>query len=468
MAYRPPWGLNWMRYHPDNRVDFAHIEAMQYKWLLLYEWMWSDRDFCRELLAVVPSDCSFILRDHPLSEQKQDLYGSPIVTGTRHAREWAQKWREGRVFIPKDRCRVQGINEPDSNFAQREIDSYTTAFVQGAAGEGIRVSGWVFGTGHPSTVNLNPAQDVDWHWYAESAAALKQYGGLADFHAYGSWDNFLTKYHLLRVKDCPYELPCVFSEFGIDEGTVGNPGQGWSVNLGPEEYAEWLDDAQDIVVHGLGKSKLDLRGLLIFCYDTNSDWKTFNIATPEMRAALEKQMWTPVDGVAVEKPTVHIPVVIAPGPQPSSPDIGLSEDEKFRRAIDWLLPWEGELSLDPNDPGNYYGGKLVGTKFGISAAAWGGQYDIPNLTRQQAESIYRQHYWMEGLDWPLCLLFFDSAVQHGKGTAEQWLEEGVLEPWAYIGARIRYYVNIPHFDRYGRAWMRRIADLMEEVSSYVN
>lgn len=127
--------------------------------------------------------------------------------------------------------------------------------------------------------------------------------------------------------------------------------------------------------------------------------------------------------------------------------------------------WEGGLSLDPNDPGNYYNGQLIGTKYGINAAVWGGLYDIPNLTEQEAEAIYRQHYWQASgadlLRWPLSLIVFDTAVLHGAGTAAMWLRELGPSPLAFAAKRLDAYVNSERWHFYGNAWVRRVAELLE-------
>lgn len=71
----------------------------------------------------------------------------------------------------------------------------------------------------------------------------------------------------------------------------------------------------------------------------------------------------------------------------------------FRAWLAFLGPAEGGLSLDPNDPGNWTGGrcgdgKLIGSKFGISAAAHP-DCDIAGLTLDAANRIRKDDYWDE-------------------------------------------------------------------------
>jgi hypothetical protein len=142
--------------------------------------------------------------------------------------------------------------------------------------------------------------------------------------------------------------------------------------------------------------------------------------------------------------------------------------DTWQRSLDFVFKWEGELSLDPNDSGNYYQGKLIGTKYGISAASWGGQYDIPNLTREQAQDIYFKHYWQasgaDKLAWPLCLLVFDTAVLHGVGAAVAFAHESGPDPYAFAAKRLRIYVESSKWVHFGNAWVRRVADLLEAMT----
>ena len=126
------------------------------------------------------------------------------------------------------------------------------------------------------------------------------------------------------------------------------------------------------------------------------------------------------------------------------------------------------MSLDPNDSGNWYNGQLIGTKYGISAASWADQYDIPNLTLEQAQAIYRQHYWQasgaDKLPWPACLLVFDTAVLHGVGTAAAWLSEAGPNAYAFAAKRLKVYVESDKWKHFGVGWTNRVAELLAEMA----
>lgn len=144
----------------------------------------------------------------------------------------------------------------------------------------------------------------------------------------------------------------------------------------------------------------------------------------------------------------------------------------FDQAFDWVIGVEGAYNNDPNDSGNWTGcapgeGEFKGTNWGISACVYK-NLDIINLTKEQAKAIYYRDYWLlSGSDsehWPLALVIFDSAVQHGAPQAKDWLEESQRNISKYIALRIQHYTRLNSWPRYGGAWMRRISRLLTEVS----
>lgn len=71
----------------------------------------------------------------------------------------------------------------------------------------------------------------------------------------------------------------------------------------------------------------------------------------------------------------------------------MSYDSAFEKTIGL----EGGLSMDPEDSGNWTGGKigvglLKGSKYGVSAASHP-NLDIANLTLDDAKGIYVSEYW---------------------------------------------------------------------------
>lgn len=298
----PPWGINWQSYHKDQQ-DMPHVERMGYRSFTIYEWMWSDRGFCNELLSVARQDAIFLDRDHPLSEQKDDEWKrDPAGKGRKHADEWAQKVREGRVYTPLDRTYFLGLNEPDSEHFQRQIDAYNEAYCRRMAEHGLRAAAYSFGVGHPSTVDLQPKNPVDWSWYEASAAAILEGNHIAAFHEYGAPGNYGWGYWCNRISHCPYPFDAILDECGIDHGVLKSGYlYGWAIALKPEEYVAWLDGFQLGMAQRVHTRKVKIKAYNIFSFDhgrgETKDWHSFDIRP--LRALLEAYQWS----VAPEQPS---------------------------------------------------------------------------------------------------------------------------------------------------------------------
>ncbi len=133
----------------------------------------------------------------------------------------------------------------------------------------------------------------------------------------------------------------------------------------------------------------------------------------------------------------------------------------FDRAVAWVLNQEGGYTAGlPGDPGGE-------TNWGISKGAYP-DLDIKALTRDEAIELYRRDYWYasgaDALSWPLCLIHFDAAVQHGVGNARALFSSAGHNILRYIGKRLEFYAGIPTALQFGRAWGRRMGDLLQEVT----
>jgi lysozyme family protein len=147
-------------------------------------------------------------------------------------------------------------------------------------------------------------------------------------------------------------------------------------------------------------------------------------------------------------------------PAPKAPSPIQPDDKRWQRSIDFVLLWEGGYVNDPKDPGGE-------TNFGISKRSHP-DLDIKNLTREQAIAIYKSGYWEASgshqLAWPLCLMHFDSAVNLGVGRAKRLLGQANNDFAHYADLRRAYYRSLDNFPKYGRAWMRRVDEVVAEGS----
>lgn len=137
----------------------------------------------------------------------------------------------------------------------------------------------------------------------------------------------------------------------------------------------------------------------------------------------------------------------------------------FDRAFEKTVGLEGGYGCDPDDSGNWTGGKigvgeLKGTKYGLSTASYP-EEDIKNLTLERAEIIYKRDFWDplhldQVTDSQIAEEIFDTAVNTsaprtpitvGKivQRAINFLEPGALdaplEVDGIIGPTTMFYIN---------------------------
>lgn len=105
----------------------------------------------------------------------------------------------------------------------------------------------------------------------------------------------------------------------------------------------------------------------------------------------------------------------------------------FDDAFAVVLKHEAGFQNDPNDTGNWTGGginvgKLMGTKYGISAASYP-KLDIANLSVDDARLIYARDFWTPARwgDLPpaLAIKAFDTAVATGPSWAVAFLQRAL-------------------------------------------
>lgn len=305
-------GLHWIRTHPDGR-DLAHIEAMQYPSVKLFEWHWNNRDACHDLLAALPQDSYILARDHPMSEQKQDMWNDPAGTGTRHANEWAMKVASGQVHTPDDRTFFLGINEPDATSGDRNaIDVYTQAFLSRLRVHGLRGGAFNFSTGHPRTVDGTPSTPADYTVFEQSHRAIVEGHHIGVLHIYGTAAQPLAPGHFDRLKACAWQdVEWVVGEFGIDEHVIGGgEHKGYLASVpSPMGYCEWLDTA----IMGINDARI--HSYQVFTYDFSHPWASFDIRPG--RDALEGYQWRHMSQQPTTPPIdTHLPVIVGDGPTP--------------------------------------------------------------------------------------------------------------------------------------------------------
>jgi uncharacterized protein YraI len=297
-------GCHWIRTHPDGN-DLGHVEKMQYRSVKLFEWHWSDSNACRDLLTVLPTDAYILARDHPMSEQKADMFRDPVGTGQRHANEWADKVHSGRYHLPTDRSFFLGINEPDATSGDRNaIDLYTESILRRLRQHGLRGGAFNFSTGHPRTMDGTPNTEADYSVFERSHQAIVEGHHLAVMHIYGTAALPCVAGHYDRIKSCTWQdVEWVVGECGADEHVIGggnHDGYLISMNGHIDDYCPWLDN----LILGINDSRI--HSYQVFTYDFSHPWDSFDVRP--IRGALETYSWRHMQ----TQPT-------PPDPQPPDP-----------------------------------------------------------------------------------------------------------------------------------------------------
>jgi hypothetical protein len=311
-------GLHWLRYHSDNQ-DFAHIEAMQYRSVKPFEWMWNNPGFCADLLAALPASSYILARDHPKSEEKDAMWADPEGTGNRHADDWADKVQRSIYTLPTDRTFFLGINEPDATAGDRSaIDRYTVAFLDRLAQHGLRGGAFNFSTGHPRTVDGTANTPPDYTVFEASHQAIVRGNHIPVCHIYGTAAQPCVPGHYDRLAACPWrDVEWVIGEYGIDEHVVGGGAHhGYIVPFkdNPAQYCPWLDEG----IMGVESTGAHIHSYQIFTYDFSKPWGTFDVRV--VRRDLEVYPWlhtssTPPDSIPPQpEPTPPASKVVWPLP----------------------------------------------------------------------------------------------------------------------------------------------------------
>ena len=224
--------------------DWTYIGALRPPAIKLVD---PDPEVVRRCLGLVhPNGGVVVLRDHPLSEQKQDMYRQPFDTGRRHAIEWVDKLTRGRFkeFNGDPRIVVCGINEPDVHNAEEEkrVLEYTKVFLETLTGYGIRALALNLSVGWPR--NTGAGVPPTWETFLPLEPIILAGKHFLCVHEYwyptpqDRWGWYAN-----RISACPMSVPTIIGECGYTRQLIRmdipQP-WGWVGNMSPADYAEQL------------------------------------------------------------------------------------------------------------------------------------------------------------------------------------------------------------------------------------
>lgn len=215
------------------------------------------------------------------------------------------------------------------------------------------------------------------------------------------------------------------------------------------------------IIKGLGSVRDIIIGALANKVDDAVLDETWATATPEGKKRLRQNFpdyVPPEERGGGSVPPLKTPVGSADVYGPQTP---------FDAVFKIILQKEGGFQNDPGDAGNYANGKLVGTKYGISARSYP-DLDIKNLTVAQAREIYYRDYWKKSgaesiTDPALALVHMDTAINSGTGTASRFLKMSGGDWEKYLDQRFAWMKTLDDWDRFGVGWTNRIAAIREQA-----
>lgn len=154
-------------------------------------------------------------------------------------------------------------------------------------------------------------------------------------------------------------------------------------------------------------------------------------------------------------------------------DLSLPVDEetKFNKCLTLVLEKEGnKLVLED-------GGSKESSKLGIlqsTARAYGYKGNVKNISRSDAEKIYRKMWEQSGassLPFPLAAVHFDSYVNN-PASSKKFLEKSKGDIGTYLKLREQRYVSLASaqpdvYGKYLQGWKNRIKSLQNMVTAHV-
>lgn len=338
-------GMHWLRYNAHDLVDFTHIQRMGYLSFKLFEWMWSDRFFCKNLLNAAREDSIFLIRHHPESEEKADVFADPERTGIRHAENHIKRVKIGAFALPVERSYFLGANELDATTGDRDaIDVYYSNFLNRLTAEDMYGGAFNFSTAHPRTKDGTPATDADYEYFRRTNAAIVSGKHIAVAHIYGGYETPLLPGHFDRLRHAPKYITWVIGEIGLDQHAVDGKGHRGYLKFfeeDPTRYCDWLD-------HLIAAADLpNIHSYMPFTYDYSPPWGSFDIRP--IAQSMESYNWQHVSLPPAPIPP-EPPVVIDP-PPPTPP---VEEEEDVELVDSYHVSVVAEVLNVRSGPGTQY------------------------------------------------------------------------------------------------------------------
>lgn len=140
----------------------------------------------------------------------------------------------------------------------------------------------------------------------------------------------------------------------------------------------------------------------------------------------------------------------------------------FKKALSFVLKWEGGYVNNPNDKGGATNkGITQGTYNNWLIAQGKSRKDVKFISQQEVEEIYYKNYWLktgcDKMSKVFAVICFDTAVNMGVGRVKEFLQAARwTDPQKFLAAREQKYRE---FAKYGNqkiflnGWLNRLNGL---------
>lgn len=148
-------------------------------------------------------------------------------------------------------------------------------------------------------------------------------------------------------------------------------------------------------------------------------------------------------------------------------------EELFKKALDFVLKWEGGYVNNPHDRGGATNKGITQYTYNAWLKSKGlANRDVRYITQDEVEQIYYKNYWLKAgcdkMSPKFALLAFDTAVNMGLARVNQFLKAAQWKyPEKFIEARRAKYLE---FAKYGnqkiflQGWLNRLNALSTQIA----
>jgi hypothetical protein len=253
---------------------------------------------------------------------------------------------------------------------------------------------------------------------------------------------------------------------------------------------EWDFDTGGEAGRGVGKVQAErpVRG---------QELEAPRLPTPEEEQAVSEQIDRQVEAnraIRERDRTVErgegMPVSPIPNiPEQNKVEVGRHGDTNWATISQDLFKYEGGFQADPEDRGNYYDGKLIGTNKGISAAQYKKLFGseptkekLMALTDEQVQEAYKKHYWdknkvgqmppeLQDIVMNMYVMTSPKEVTKAIQRASGAKEDGIMGPQTLKAMRgvskeeiweeyHKYLKSLKNYSKHGEGWRSRYEQIL--------